>query len=107
MLWEAFIFTKGMSFNSILHKEKSNYSIYFNGDEIQLPHSLLKYFSIPSLCLSPQYDEIYCTVSTFNAMLNRFDGNLSKFNSDSITGLLTKGMPISQIENSVNQLLIE
>lgn len=73
----------------------------------KLPHSLLKYFFIPSLCKSPQYDDIYCTVSTFNEMINRFDGNLSKFNSDSIIGLLTKGMPVSQIENSVNQLLID
>lgn len=107
MLWEAFILIKRMNFDYIHYADKAFYVIHNKEKQILFPHILLKYFFIPSICSSPHYDEIYCTVSTFNEMLNRFDGNLSKYNSDAVAVLLSKEVPIPEIESIMNQLIVE
>lgn len=107
MLWEAFIFIDYMHIRYAHYGNKAFYIISVKGKEIFIPHSLLKYFLIPSICSSPNYNDIYCTVHKFNEMINRFDGNLTKYNSDTVAALLSKEVPISEIETIVNQLIVE
>ncbi len=107
LLWEAFIFIDNMKMRYAPYMEKSFYPVSVKGKEYLIPQSLLKYFLIPSICSSPNYNDIYCTVHNFNEMINRFDGNLSKYNSDSVAALLSKDIPISEIETIVNQLILE
>lgn len=107
MLWEAFILVENMYIRYAPYGNKAFYTISIKGREVFIPHSLLKYFLIPSICSSPNYNEIYCTVHNFNEMINRFDGNLSKYNSDTVAALLSKEISISEIATIVNQLIVE
>lgn len=107
MLWEAFIFIDSMKMRYAPYMDKVFHTVSVKGKEVLIPQSLLKYFLIPSICSSPNYNEIYCTVHNFNEMINRFDGNLTKYNSDTVAALLSKEIPISEIENIMNQLIVE